>query len=53
MATKKVDPYTLSAMVNEVSMYSPAWRIVKYPPKATVRVRAAMASLRVPLINAW
>lgn len=29
VATKNVDPYTLSAIENEASMYSPAWRIVK------------------------
>lgn len=29
VATKNVDPYTLSAIENEASIYSPAWRIVK------------------------
>lgn len=29
VATKNVDPYTLSAIENEASMYSPACRTVK------------------------
>lgn len=40
VATKNVAPYTLSAIVKEASMYSPAWRIVKYTPRATVSPRA-------------
>ena len=40
MATKKVDPYTLSAMENEVSKYSDACKIVKYAPKIIVKERA-------------
>lgn len=40
VATKNVDPYTLSAIENEASRYSPACRIVKYTPSLIVRVRA-------------
>lgn len=29
VATKKVVPYTLSAIVNGAAKYSPAWRTVK------------------------
>lgn len=29
VATKNVDPYTLSAIENEAALYSPTWRHVK------------------------
>lgn len=53
VATKNVVPYTLSAMVKGATMYSPAWRNVKYPPKQTVSNRAWRASVRLPSINLW
>lgn len=53
VATKNVDPYTLSAMVKEASMYSPAWRIVKYIPKVMVRARAWIEFFRLPSISLW
>ena len=40
VATKNVEPYTLSAIVNLASLYSPAWRIVKYNPRVIVSARA-------------
>lgn len=40
VATKNVDPYTLSAIENEASMYSPACRNVKYNPRAIVSANA-------------
>lgn len=53
MATKNVDPYTLSAIVKEASMYSPAWRTVKYIPRAMVRVSAWIEFFRLPSISLW
>jgi hypothetical protein len=40
VATKNVDPYTLSAILKDASIYSPACRNVKYSPRATVSSRA-------------
>jgi hypothetical protein len=53
VATKKVDPYTLSAIVNDASRYSFAWRNVKYKPKATVNSRAWIVFIRFWFINLW
>ena len=53
VATKKVAPYTLSAMVKGASKYSSACRKVKYTPRVTVIVRAWIASVRWPSINLW
>jgi len=53
VATKNVDPYTLSAIENGASIYSPAWRNVKYAPNLTVMVSAWMAFVRFPSINLW
>ena len=51
MATKKTDPYTLSATVKEVSIYSPACKKVKYKPKNTVNKRLCIDSFRDPSIK--
>ena len=40
VAIKKVDPYTLSAILKGASMYSMACNPVKYRPRPTVMVRA-------------
>lgn len=40
MATKNSEPYTLSEMVNGVSMYSDTCRAVKYAPRIMVIVSA-------------
>lgn len=53
VATKNVDPYTLSAILNEASIYSPAWRKVKYRPRATVRINAWIVLVRLCSINLW
>lgn len=53
MATKNVDPYTLSAIVNDASMYSPACRMVKYTPKVIVRIRAWIVFARFISTNLW
>ena len=53
MATKNVDPYTLSAMLNEASIYSPAWRNVKYIPRATVRIKAWIVLERLCSSSLW
>lgn len=37
VVTKIIEPYTLSAIVNDVSIYSLSWRIVKYKPIAVVK----------------
>lgn len=37
VATKNVDPYTASAIVNGASMYSYACKVVKYTPKIIVK----------------
>jgi len=39
VATKNVEPYTLSAIVNEASIYSLACSTVKYAPSNTVKVK--------------
>lgn len=36
MATKNVEPYDESEMVNDASQYSNAWSAVKYPPRMIV-----------------
>lgn len=47
MATKNVEPYTLSAILNEASLYSPAWSRVKYSPSITVSDRAWIVLFRL------
>jgi len=53
VATKKVDPYTLSAILNDASMYSPAWRNVKYIPRVTVRISAWIVLARFCSRSLW
>lgn len=53
VATKKTDPYTLSAMVKVAQWYSSSWRAVKYTPRQMVRNSAHSASRRDPSIKAW
>lgn len=53
VATKKVAPYTLSAIVKGASKYSIACKKVKYIPRVTVITRAWIASDRCPSINLW
>lgn len=53
VATKKVEPYTLSAIVNGESMYSHACKIVKYTPNETVKNSACIASVRFPARILW
>lgn len=53
VATKKVDPNTLSAIVNEATWYSPSWRNVKYAPRATVTIKACVAFLLFPSVSLW
>ena len=35
------------------STYSAAWSIVKYAPSNTVKIRALIASVRIPSIKLW
>lgn len=53
VATKNVDPYTLSAILNEASIYSPAWRKVKYNPRATVIISAWIVLDRLCSNRLW
>lgn len=53
VATKNVDPYTLSAIEKEASRYSPACRIVKYTPSLIVRARACIVFLRSISSKLW
>lgn len=53
VATKNSDPYTLSEIVNGVSMYSDSCRAVKYTPSAIVIIRAYVDSFLLPFIKAW
>lgn len=53
VATKNVDPKTLSAIVNEATWYSPTWRNVKYAPRITVTIRAWIAFLLFPSVSLW
>jgi len=53
VATKNVEPYTLSAILNDASMYSPACRNVKYSPKITVAIRAWIVLMRLCSRRLW
>ena len=53
VATKKVVPKTLSAIVKGASIYSFPWRKVKYTPRETVRKIAFMASVLERERIAW
>ena len=53
MATKKVEPYTLSAMVNIDSKYSISCSTEKYIPSKIVNVVDRMAIFRFPDSILW
>ena len=53
MATKKVEPYTLSAMVNINSKYSISCSTEKYIPSKIVNVVDRMAIFRFPDSILW
>lgn len=53
VATKKVDPYTESAIAKGASIYSKACRAVKYTPKATVIASLWRACVWLDSIRAW
>lgn len=53
VATKNVDPYTLSAIVKGASKYSPTCSTVKYTPSNTVTVSPWIACSRFPSISLW
>ena len=53
VATKKVEPYTESAIQNGASTYSNAWRAVKIKPKITVKVSPLTDSSLSPLTILW
>ena len=53
VATKKVDPYTPSEIVNGASQYSKACRSVKYTPRAIVIKRAWSMCWRFPSMRLW
>lgn len=50
---KNVEPYTLSANLNEVSIYSIPCKYVKYPPNVTVIVKPITKSLFELFSKAW
>lgn len=53
VATKKVLPYTLSAMVKGASQYSNIWRPVNQIPRRIVTSRAFHASFPLPSRKLW
>jgi len=53
VATKKVEPYTLSAMVNIDSTYSISCSIEKYIPSKIVNIVDRMAIFRFPDNRLW
>ena len=53
MATKKVEPYTLSAMVNIESRYSISCNIDKYTPSKIVNIVDRMVVFRFPDNRLW
>jgi len=53
VATKNVDPYTESAMVNGDSQYSKACRAVKYIPSITVRINPCRACVWLACVKLW
>jgi len=53
VATKKVEPYTLSAMVNIDSRYSISCSIEKYIPSKIVNIVDKVAILRFPDNRLW
>lgn len=53
VATKNVEPYTLSAMEKGACRYSPTWRIVKNTPSVIVINKATHAPVRLPVMILW
>ena len=53
MVTKKVEPYTLSAMVNIDSKYSISCNIEKYIPSRIVNIVDRVAIFRFPDNRLW
>ena len=53
MATKKVEPYTESAIQNGASTYSKACKAVKIIPKKTVKLKPLIASVLLPVTILW
>ncbi len=53
VATKKTDPYTLSAIVKGASLYSIAWRSVKIAPRKTVSWRPWIDPFWSPATILW
>lgn len=53
VATKNEDPYTLSAIVNEASLYSMAWIPVKIIPYVKVKIIANIVFLLLLLMISW
>lgn len=53
VAIKKIDPYTLSAIVNEDSLYSMSWSIVKYIPSIIVILKAIIVFIRFFINRLW
>lgn len=53
MATKKVEPYTLSAMVNIDSKYSISCSAEKYIPSKIVNIVDRIAIFRLPDNRLW
>jgi len=53
VATKNVDPYTLSEILKDASAYSPAWSTVKYIPRRTVIINAWIVFIRLFSRSLW
>ena len=53
VATKKVEPNTESAIVNEASIYSYAWSMVKYNPRIIVKPNLWTAWVWLDSMMAW
>lgn len=53
VATKKVEPYTESEIQNEASIYSIAWRAVKYKPNTIVNKRPCFAWVKLFSTIEW
>lgn len=53
VATKKVEPYTESAIQKGASIYSKAWRSVKINPNSTVTESPLTASILFPCTILW
>jgi hypothetical protein len=53
VATKNVDPYAETVIVNGASKYSYACSAVKYNPSSTVKNRPCVACVALFSINQW